>query len=366
MLRSPQARFSAILIATILFIGGCGGGSGSMPTPTPTPPAPGNVFVYTANAGGSNISAFANDSTGALTQVAGSPFNSPGQPFGIAATPNSRFLYVSSFQNAVVSGFAINAATGALTPLNCGTNAGTDPQPLKIAITPAGGLLYTANQSGSVSGFSINSSTGCLSAISITPTDAVARGLTVERSGKFLYVVTGGGGINVFSIAANGTLSRLASGGFDSGTTTMTAVKASLTSDVLLATDAGSANNFRVFTINTTTGALTFTALVGTGTTPSAIAFNRNPAFADVYTANSGSNNFTHTAVTPQGEVAPFLSTVPDSTGPVDVDTDPGGNFLYLANNGSSNVAVFANSMTPIGTFPTGSGPESIVVVPKP
>jgi 6-phosphogluconolactonase (cycloisomerase 2 family) len=369
---SPQGLiFYIVLIALIAFSAGCGGGSGSMPAPTPTPPGPGNAFVYTANAGGNNISAFANDSTGALTQVAGSPFNSPGQPFGIAATPNNKFLYVSSFQNAVVSGFAINPNTGALTPLNCATQADTGVQPLKIAISPGGAFLYTANQGGSVSAFSIDATTGCLTAISTAATDAVARGLTVERTGKFLYVVTGGGGINVFSIAANGAPSRLASGGFDSGTTTMTAVRASPNSDVLIAADAGNADNFRVFTINTTTGALTFTALVGTGTTPSAIAFNRNPTFADVYAANTGSNDITHTAVTPQGEVFPFLNSFPDpgSTGPVDLDTDPSGKFLYVAGNGSSNITVFSfqsTQSTLIANVPTGSGPESIVVLPKP
>lgn len=370
MERSPQGLLSTILVGSILFIAGCGGGSGSMPTPTPTPPGPGNAFVYIANAGGNNISAFANDSTGALTQIAGSPFNSPGQPFGIAVTPNSKFLYVSSFQNAVVSGFAINPNTGALTPLNCPTQAGTGAQPLKIAVTPSGAFLYTANQSGSVSGFSVDATTGCLTAISTSPTDAVARGLTVERNGKFLYVVTGGGGIDSFSIAADGTLTRLANG-FDSGSGVMLAVKASPNADILLASDGATPDNFRVFTINTTTGALTFTALVGAGRTPSAIAFNRNPNFADVWTANTGSNDITHTAVTPQGEVFPFLNSFPDpgSTGPIDLDTDPSGKFLYVAGNGSSNITVFSfqsTQSTLIANVSTGSGPQSIVVVPKP
>lgn len=185
---------------------------------------------------------------GALTPLSGSPFSLPGQPWGIAATPNNKFLYVSSFQNAVVNGFAINPTRGGLTTLSCSV-ATTGLQPLKIAITPSGAFLYTANQGGSVSGFSIDSATGCLTAVSSTPTDAVARGLTVERNGKFLYVVTGGGGINTFSIAADGTLTRLAAAGFDSGTTTMLAVKASPKLDILIATDGGSANVFRTFTI---------------------------------------------------------------------------------------------------------------------
>lgn len=361
---------AAILLAWMALFSGCGGANSTAPIAPISTASPGNAFVYTANAGGNSISGFSNDSTGALTPIAGSPFSSPGGPFGIAATPNSRFLYVSLFQSAAVSGFAINPTTGVLTALNCGTTATTGSQPLKIAVTPSGGFLYTANQTGSVSGFSIDATSGCLTAISTSPTDAVARGLTIERSGKFLYVVTGGGGIDAFSIAAGGTLTRLASG-FDSGSGAMLAVKASPNADILIASDGATPDNFRVFTINTTTGAITFTALVGTNTTPSAIAYNRNPTFADVFVADTGSNNLTHTAVTPQGEVFPFLETLPapGSTGPIDLDTDPAGKFLYVAGNGSSNVTALLlqnPNPTSIGSVATGGGPESIAVVAKP
>ena len=62
---------------------------------------------------------------------------------------------------------------------------------------------------------------------------------------------TGGGGIDAFQIGASGTLTRLAIAGFDSGTTTMLAVKAVPTFEVLMATDGGSTNNLRTFNINT-------------------------------------------------------------------------------------------------------------------
>ncbi len=199
---------AAIFLGFIFLITGCSDGKLTAGGPTPTP-SPGNAFVYTANAGGNSVSGFANDGTGALTPVPGSPFAVAGQPFGIAATPNHQFLYVSSFQNNQVNEFVINAASGVITPLTCTTVATTDVQPLKIAIHPAGTLLYTANQIGSVSGFSINATTGCLTAISTTPTDTVARGITIDQSGQFVYVVTGGGGIDAFQIGATGTLTRL-------------------------------------------------------------------------------------------------------------------------------------------------------------
>jgi 6-phosphogluconolactonase (cycloisomerase 2 family) len=367
----------AIIFCFTALVAGCSGGRLTTGGPTPTP-TPGNAFVYTANAGGNSISGFSNNGTGALTQVPGSPFASAGQPFGLAATPDNKFLYTSSFLNAVVTGFSISATTGTLTPLVCTPAATTGAQPLKIAINPAGTFLYTSNQVGSVSGFSINATTGCLTAISTTPTDATARGLAIDRSGQFLYVVTSGGGIDLFTIAVNGTLTRQAVGGFDSGTTTMLSVKASPSTDILMATDGGSTNNFRTFLINTTTGALaniTTTVPGSSPANPSAIAFNSllSATIPPFYIANTGSNTITVNSVAPDGTIAFSGETVSDSTGPVDLAVDPAGKFLYVINNGSSTVSAFnanitANNFTTvlIGSVATGSGPESIVVVGHP
>jgi 6-phosphogluconolactonase len=363
----------AILSCLIMLMAGCADGRLS-PAPTPTP-GPGNAFVYTTNSGSNSISGFKNDATGALTPVAGSPFISPGQPGGIAATPDNKFLYVSSFQNATVSVFAISPTTGSLAPITCTPAASTGLQPLKIAITPSGKFLYTSNQGGSVSGFSINA-TGCLTAISTTTTDSVPRGLTVDRTGQFLYVVTGGGGINLFTIATNGTLTRLAIGGFDSLTGTMLAVKASPTSDILISTDGGNSNNYRTFVINTTTGALTpiITSFSGF-ITPSAIAYNTlpNSTIPSIYIASTGSNNFLANTVASDGTIGFANQPVDDPTGPVDLAADPSGKFIYVANNGSNNVAAFqanitANNFTSvfIATAAAGTGPQSIVVIGHP
>ena len=370
------AIISCFMLPAVFLITGCSPGKLTIGVAGPTP-TPGNAFVFTANAGGNNISGFANDGAGNLTAVPGSPFASPGTPFGLAATPNNAFLYVSSLLNAQVTGFSINPTTGTLTPLTCPV-ATTGAQPLKIAINPAGTFLFTANQSGSVTGFSINSGTGCLTAISTTATDSVARGLTIDGTGQFLYVVTGGGGIDLFTIATNGTLSRQAIGGFDSTTGTMLAVKAIPGINVLIATDGGSTNNLRTFIINTSTGALTPIIVTAAGSSPpnpSAIAVNTpaNSTTPLFYVANTASNNLTVNTVDATGTSGAASLTVPASTGPIDLAVDPTGKFLYVANNGASTVTAFnanitaANVNTAIISFVgTGAAPESIVVVGHP
>lgn len=370
------AIFSCFVFLIFFLNTGCSQGKLTIGVATP-PPTPGSAFVFTANAGGNSISGFSNNSTGSLTAVPGSPFSSPGQPFGLAVTPNNALLYVSSFQNAQVTGFSINPTTGSLTPLACPV-ATTGSQPLKIAINPAGTLLFTANQAGSVSGFAINAGTGCLTAISTTLTDLVARGLTIDGTGQFLYVVTGGGGIDLFTININGTLTRQVIGGFDSTTGTMLAVKAVPNLNVLIATDGGSTNNLRTFIINTSTGALTPIIVTVAGSSPanpSAIAVNlpassTTPPF---YVANTASNNLTVSTIAADATIATSSVTAPASIGPIDLAVDPSGKFLYVANNGASTVTVFnanitaANVSSSIISFvPTGAGPESIVVVAHP
>src|SRR6478609_4141646 len=371
------SRFMLLAIFPLAFlITGCSPGKLTIGVAGP-PPTPGAAFVFTANAGGNNISGFANDGAGNLTAVPGSPFASPGEPLGLAATPNNALLYVSSFLNAQVTGFSINPTTGALTPLACPV-ATTGSQPLKIAINPAGTLLFTANQAGSVSGFAIITTTGCLSPISPTLTDSVARGLTIDGTGQFLYVVTGGGGIDLFTINSNGTLTRQAIGGFDSGTTTMLAVKAVPNLNVLIATDGGSTNNLRTFIINSSTGALPPIVVTVAGSSPanpSAIAVNlpANATTPPFYVANTASNNLTVNTIAADGTSGASSLTVPASIGPIDLAVDPTGKFLYVANNGASTVTAFNANITAanvnsviISFVGTGAAPESIVVVGHP
>lgn len=70
-----------------------------------------------------------------------------------------------------------------------------------------------------------------------------------------------------------------------------------------------------------------------------------------------------------QGEVFFFTSLVADFTGPVDLDTDPAGKFIYIVNNGSSDVTAFIpvpnNNFNSLSVA-TGNGPQSIVVVGRP
>ncbi|HEY2233057.1 MAG TPA: beta-propeller fold lactonase family protein [Candidatus Angelobacter sp.] len=371
---------AAVFLGFIFLITGCSQSDLTAGGPTLTPTS-GNAFVYVTLPGENRIAGFANDTTGALTGISGSPFNMPGQPFGIAASPNNRFLYVTLFQNNQISEFFISPANGTLTPVPCPTMA-TGLQPFRIVINPAGTLLYTLNDEGDVSGFSINPTTGCLTAISTASTNFGPGEITIDQSGQFLYVIATLGGINLYTINTNGTLTRQAVGGFDPGTNTMLAVKAVPTFELLMATDGGSTNNIRTLNINTNNGTLTPIVATPSGSSPAnptAIAFNTplNATTPLFYIASFLSNNFTVNTVDATGAIGTTTLTVPLApgpvgTGPVGLAVDPTGRFLYVASSGST-VSVFNANITAanittalISTASTPGAPESIVVVGHP
>lgn len=90
----------------------------------PAPPLPGlpggptGRFGYVANRTSNSVTAYSIDgTTGALMQVAGSPFPAGSLPMSVTVNPTGRFAYVANFGSHDVSAYTINGTTGALVPL---------------------------------------------------------------------------------------------------------------------------------------------------------------------------------------------------------------------------------------------------------
>jgi 6-phosphogluconolactonase (cycloisomerase 2 family) len=83
-------------------------------------------------------------------------------------SPNGSFLYVANQGTNNVSAFAVNPATGALAPIGSPSPAGTTPT--AVTVSPDGAFLYAANQgSNDVFAYSINSASGALAPVSGSP-----------------------------------------------------------------------------------------------------------------------------------------------------------------------------------------------------
>jgi DNA-binding beta-propeller fold protein YncE len=130
-------------------LGACGGGGDST---VAAPPAsisaatqsPDNVagFAYVANSGSDNVSAYTiNATTGALSEVAGSPFAAEIGPESISVHPSGKFAYVANFGSANVSGsvsaYTIDASTGTLSEI-AGSPFAAGTLPVSITVDPSG------------------------------------------------------------------------------------------------------------------------------------------------------------------------------------------------------------------------------------
>lgn len=130
---------------------------------------PTGTLAYVANEVSANLSGYSlNASTGTLSTLSGFPLATTTRPEAIAFDPGGRFALVADVTatNDIAS-YAISPSTGAL-GLSGTVNAGDFP--LDIQLTPSGAYAYVANElSGTVSGYSVNATTGALTAVPGSP-----------------------------------------------------------------------------------------------------------------------------------------------------------------------------------------------------
>ena len=167
-------------------------------------------FAYVANSGSNDISAYRIDSsTGALSQIVAAPFAARPQPSAVAVDPTGKFAFVTNEADSSVSAFTINAATGALTPAP-GSPFGTGPFPSSVAADATGRFAYAVNSGANVSAYVIHATTGALGLVAGSPfaTGGFPRSVTLDPQGVFGYVTTGSG-IAGYTIALNGVLTSV-------------------------------------------------------------------------------------------------------------------------------------------------------------
>jgi 6-phosphogluconolactonase len=123
-------------------------------------------FAYVGNTGSNNVSGYTiNPATGALTPITGSPFTAKTQPPCVAVEPSGKFAYVANNLSNNVSGYTIDPTSGALTPIT-GSPFAAGTHPASVAVDPSGKFAYVANNlSNNVSGYTINPATGALTPI---------------------------------------------------------------------------------------------------------------------------------------------------------------------------------------------------------
>jgi 6-phosphogluconolactonase len=220
-------------------------------------------YLYVANGNDGTISAYAlNTSSGALTQLSNSPYALSGtgtEPQQLVTAGN--YLYVVETGANAVDVFSIASGTGQLTEGVAGSPFATDVQPYGIAVDPGGAVLYTANSangSGSISAFTINSTTGVLTPAAGSPQAIPASGnISIDPHSQYLFV-TESGGAAVYPIdTATAVLGAAVPGSpFTTGGTTAYSISID-PSDQFVYVSNYASSNVAEFTLDSSTGVLT-------------------------------------------------------------------------------------------------------------
>ena len=269
------------------------------------------------------------------------------------------------------------------------TPGGVDPQ--SIAVNPAGTFAYVANAgcvggaAGYVSMYTIDPTTGVLASIGppVSSQDATAGWVTVNPSGKFAYVTNTGdwftsdGSVATYTI--NATTGALTFVGAISGNCPGLCMPLSAAVDpsgkfaYVPNGDGVLPTNVAMYTINATTGVLASIGTIPVEGFANSVAVDPSDKFVYVAAASetfgSAGNVSVYTINATTGALA-SNGTIAAGTEPVSVVVDPSGKFAYVVNFNSSDVSMYTidgstGALASIGTIAAGPAPTSIAVHPS-
>jgi YVTN family beta-propeller protein len=260
--------------------------------------------------------------------------------------------------------YAINS-TGALK--FTGTINGVCPglcAPWSVVVDPSGKFAYVANEGSfsptNVSMFRINTTTGALTSIGMIPAGGRSISVAVDPVGNFAYVATesdppgSAGGVSIYTMdTSTGALTSM---GMIAAGTNPVSVAVDLAGKFAYVANSGS-NDVSMYTIKATTGALTSTGTIAAGTKPSSVAVDPSGKFA--YVTNSGSNDVSMYKIidTTTGALM-SLGMIATGSSPSSIAFDKSGTFAYVTNFGSNDISIYkidsaSGALTLIGTAGT-------------
>ncbi|MFZ0815858.1 MAG: beta-propeller fold lactonase family protein [Candidatus Sulfotelmatobacter sp.] len=354
----------------------CGSGTAACPV------SPGPEFLYATNLRGQILAFSIDRNGGALTMIGSVP--GPVLSLGITTVSN-QFLYASDTDNAQLDGFSINQTTGALTalagsPFSTGTlsvpGALASP-PADLASSPGSSLLYAAD-AGVIDAFTI-SAAGKPTALSGPPYVAESGfSIVVDPSGRFLYASDDDppGGIFAFTTGSTGALTAVPDSPFTiPGQTVVDSLPVGIVDTGAYVYSALSlANQIAGFSIANGTGALTSVpgSTFSAGPAPTKLVVAGNFLYV-VNSSNGGilsDGSISGYSIDSATGVLTPLSGSPFAIAAISLATDSFGEYLYVAGlTGIQGFSIDSTSgaLTPLSGSPfPASGPILLTIVQIP
>jgi len=149
--------------------------------------SPDGRFLFATEIDSNLVEAFAVSPRGRLRSLGAFPTGN--NPLSIAVSPSGKFLFVgnvySSGGNCNISVYEIHTSTGALSEVP-GSPFPSEYYPDELAVDQRGRYLLSANW-GTVSSFAIDQNTGALTLIQNVPSGSSETWLALDKSNRFLY-----------------------------------------------------------------------------------------------------------------------------------------------------------------------------------
>ena len=365
-LRGGNALCAVLVLVAITAAGvGCGSSNsnkGTSPTnSSPTGPGPAETqttFAYVNNPKSDNVAGLAgNNQNITVSPIPGSPFAAASYPVDVATSGNFVFV-LSTGENAlnsaefVLTSFKADASTGALTSastLSLASVFSDGGYPSNITVDPSGKFLYMSVVGGRDPGdpridvFSIDSNSGALAEVTSSPfvlsEQFTGYRMVISPDGKFLFAAASVGS------APAGIAPPM-------GVQPITRDPNSGTLSTTLVPLARSANSIGASSIDGLAVNPSGNFLVGA-------AVSMNQVFVWSIDPNTGALTQASTFGDPQATTM---------VAPRGIAIDPTGKFVIVADSQSSGVSVLTLSNTGTLTpaagspFPAGSGPTSVAV----
>jgi 6-phosphogluconolactonase (cycloisomerase 2 family) len=356
------------------------------------PNAEGRFLLVTRQGGldtnNGKVSVFAIDgTTGELTEVGGSPFAAGWGAERVATVSDGRFVYIGNYGDGsnsgdgTISAYTTDQSTGALTEI-AGSPFGTDGHPTSMAVHPDASRLYVAS-SGGITTYNIDSTSGALTEVTGSQTGGQVNSVALEPGGKFAFAgIQGAPTFSALTLAVNATTGVLtpASSATYPGSAGPTSIGvdpfgkfAFMVDDPGVAIGVG--GKLYAYSIDAATGAL---QLVPNSpfVTPN-VTRSREVAVAPrgkfAYVANNGTPLTTSSlSIYSIDRLTGAATNVPNgpvgsSAGAAGIIVDPSGRFLYVTfSGGLHGYAIDANDGTlaelPGSPYPGGLGGELAII----
>jgi 6-phosphogluconolactonase (cycloisomerase 2 family) len=377
MLKKLSATLMALCaLAMVLTFANCGTSSSR----------PAGLILVTSQGDKTLLAYRADLTSGKLTQISTS-VSTTDQPTVVVFDSGGAFAYVATNPatgNGKITAYSV-ASDGKLGAAGSSADAGV--LPIAMALDNAGHLFVANQGSNSISAFS--ASGGSITKVPCAGMFCVGEdfeagsapsSITVEPSGKFLYVTNQGNDtVSAYSIESSGSLSELVLLGSPYPTATApssSAFATTATGSYLYITNSGS-NNITGYVVclstidpcTTADGSLRLipSSPFGAGLNPVGIVVDPTNTF--VYALDQTSNQVSGYRLNAATGGLSALNPATHSTGtrPVSIGMHPDGKFIYVVNSASNTISGYSlepqnGSLTPITPLATSAQPYGLAV----